>query len=408
MKRKIKPKITQIYYTDPENPKKQELVCNINQDKERIEYFLNPNSRQYNWIQKIIILGLKKLPAGFRRDGKGLTRGSWGYLILKSLYEELGDFGLTISTTKKNVIRKSKNKYEVTLNYFDFRSILDSLRVVKQEGYKSGVATAVNFLSKYFPKRFKRIQEAGLVYQRNQIRNLLNKEDVIENLSNEDIQILIDFFPKFINYYGNKFKDKKSKLLGITKNKKAAEIVYLENIIKKFESKLKAKTQSEYRWQEFFRNYILIFNSNYANIFEKKNLSLSGKYPDFLPIDAYGYLDIYEIKKPNTPLLKFDESRGNYYWSTELSKAISQVENYIYYANKTSSLLREEIKKKEKVEVKIVKPRGFIVAGTREQLKDEIIEDNFRLLNNSLKDIEIILYDDVLNNLKVFLKRLKR
>ena len=46
--------------------------------------------------------------------------------------------------------------------------------------------------------------------------------------------------------------------------------------------------------------------------------------------------------------------------------------------------------------------------GTRKQLKGELMEDNFRLLNNSLKNIEVILYDELLSNLKNFLKRIKK
>jgi len=404
---KKKNKVISIYYTNSNSPKESRLVCNIDKNKKRIEYFLDsgPNCPQYQWLKKIILLGFIRLPAGLKRNGRGLTSG--GYLILRNFSEKLGKFELIISTTDKNRIRKIGNKYRIVLNYFDLRAILSTLRSINQESYSSLQAAATNFLNKNFPKKFKKIKESGLIYQKNQFRNLLNKEEIIKNLSNEDIQKLIDFFPEFIKYYGDEFKSK-DKLFGISKSKNATEVVYLENVIKEFERKLKAKTQDEHRWQDFLRNYILIFNSNYTSVLEKRNLSLSGKYPDFLLVDVYNYLDIYEIKKPNTLLLKFDSDRENYYWSSELSKAISQVENYIHYANKNSYELREEIKKKEKREIRVVKPRGFIVAGKRDQLKDEIMEDNFRLLNNSLKNIDIILYDELLNNLKNFLKRLRR
>jgi len=410
MKSKLKNnKIISKYYTNPDNSKDRRLVYNIDKEKKKIDYFLDPSSKcpQFKWIQKINLIGFTRLPAGFKRNGRGLTSG--GYLILRSLFEKLGEFELIISTTGKNTIRrlKNKDKYRVTLNYFDLRKILSVLRSINQESYNSLGVAVKNFLNRNFPRRFKKAKDGGLVYQRNQFRNLLNKEEVIKNLSNEDIQRLIEFFPEFIKYYGDKFKTK-DKLFSISKSKNATESVYLENVIKEFEERLKAKTQDEYRWQDFLRNYILIFNSNYTSILEKRNLSLSGRYPDFLLVDVYNYLDIYEIKKPNTVLLRFDKDRGNYYWSPELSKAISQIENYIHYANKNSAQLREEIKKRNGREIRVVKPRGFIIVGKREQLKDEIMEDNFRLLNDSLKNVDIILYDELLNNLKNFLKRLKK
>lgn len=324
-----------------------------------------------------------------------------------NLSEKFDGFELIVSITDTNRIRKVGDKYRVVLNHFDLRTILSTFRSIKQESYNSLQATAKNFLSKNFPTRFKKVEDSGFIYQKNQFRNLLDKEEIIKNLSNRDVEKLIDFFPSFLKHYGDRLRGR-NRLLGISKNKDITEIVYLENVIKEFEKRLKAQTHNEHRWKKFLREYILIFNSNYTTILEKTSLSLSGKYPDFLLIDVYNYLDIYEIKKPNTVLLRLDKDRDNYYWSPELSKAISQVENYIECANKNSYQLREEIKKKEKIEIRVVKPRGFIIAGASEQLKDESMEDNFRLLNDSLKNIEIILYDELLNNSKNFLKRLNR
>lgn len=167
------------------------------------------------------------------------------------------------------------------------------------------------------------------------------------------------------------------------------------------------RNQNEHAWQTFLRDYILLFNSNYATVIEKANLAVLGtKFPDFLLVDAYSYLDIYEIKKPSTNLLKSDGSRGNYYWDVEIAKAISQVENYISHADRNGPALCDEIRKHNKADVRLIKPTGFIIAGTRTQLKDEIMEDNFRLLNNSLKNLSIILFDELLDNLKNFLGKI--
>ena len=94
------------------------------------------------------------------------------------------------------------------------------------------------------------------------------------------------------------------------------------------------------------RDYILLFNSNYANVLEKKNIGILGaKLPDFMLLDAYSYLDIYEIKTPSTNLLKHDKSHENYYWDPEIVKAISQVENYVANADRNSNALCGEIKR---------------------------------------------------------------
>ena len=122
-------------------------------------------------------------------------------------------------------------------------------------------------------------------------------------------------------------------------------------------------------------------------------------------IDPYSYLDIYEIKKPTTTLLRYDKSRNNYYWDAEISKAISQVENYLHQVQRHSDSLINDIRRNKGIEVNIVRPRGYIIAGMRKQLKNDKMLDDFRILNESLKNIDIIFYDDLVNNLEAFVKR---
>ena len=396
-----------INYTNPKDPKDIRLVANINIGGKRVEYFVRNEAPQHKWIKKIIINGFDRLPAGFTKDGSGLAKGT-GYLIVKGLYEKLGEFDLNVSLKAKNSAKKIKGRHKVVLNYLDLKQAIEVLMEIKNEGYQTLKNSANDYLNKVFPRIFKK-EDTGIdkfTYQKNQVAKLLKRNGLFENFSDNDIQAVIDFFPAFIKHFKGRFKGKK-KLIGILNSKEAADVFYLDRVISEFDKKLKAKTHSEQNWQKFFRTYIQVFNPTYATIFEKKNISLSGDFPDFVPIDIYGYLDIYEIKKPNTKLLVLDRSRKNYYWSSELSKAISQVENYIDSAVRLGPSIRENIKKIENTDIKIVKPRGFIIAGIRNQLKGEKMEDDFRILNGSMKNIEVILFDDILNNLKTLFERIK-
>ena len=72
---------------------------------------------------------------------------------------------------------------------------------------------------------------------------------------------------------------------------------------------LKKPNTSESAWQQFLQNYILLFNTAYVGVLEKMSVMLQGKYPDFMLLEnVYNYIDIFEIKKPSTNLLKKDES----------------------------------------------------------------------------------------------------
>jgi len=391
----------------PERSQRYKISSQFNIGGKRVEYFVRNEAPQHKWIKKIIINGFDRLPAGFTKDGSGLAKGT-GYLIVKGLYEKLGEFDLNVSLKAKNSAKKIKGRHKVVLNYLDLKQAIEVLREIKNEGYQTLKNSANDYLNKVFPRIFKK-EDTGIdkfTYQKNQVAKLLKRNGLFENFSDNDIQAVIDFFPAFIKHFKGRFKGKK-KLIGILNSKEAADVFYLDRVISEFDKKLKAKTHSEQNWQKFFRTYIQVFNPTYATIFEKKNISLSGDFPDFVPIDIYGYLDIYEIKKPNTKLLVLDRSRKNYYWSSELSKAISQVENYIDSAVRLGPSIRENIKKIEDIDIKIVKPRGFIIAGARSQLKGEKMEDDFRILNESMKNIEIILFDDILNNLKNLFERIK-
>jgi len=388
-------------------PKPKRLVCRIHRPTKKGTYFLLAPVRrrrgQHEYIGKIALIGFTSLPSGLKRDGSGLS--SSGYLLLKLLSEKLGKFKLAIDVSAPTTI----NANQVIIKHDDLRHLLRKLRTIKSERFAEISGTVQLFLHTASSSMFKKPDKAvGAEYKPDAIADVLKKKDVLDKLSKADIEEVGAFFPVFIRKYGNKGSGKK-RLFALSDTKRATEVIYVRNIVDEFKRKLTATNLTEKSWQDFLRDYILLFNSNYATVLEKENLSVLGtRFPDFLLIDAYSYLDIYEIKKPTTNLLKKDESRGNYYWDVELTKAISQVENYISHADRNGPALCAEIKREKKLEVRIIKPRGFIIAGTRSQLKDEIMEDNFRLLNNSLKNLSIILFDELLNNLTNFLTKLKK
>lgn len=385
--------------------KSGDVVFRLNRKTKRGEYTLSESSPQHQWVSNITVLGFGKFPSGLKQNGMGFV--ARGYLLLKQLAEEFEEYEFTIHATESSSVKKEAGVTRVVINHGDLKGLLQQLRTIGSEAFDAQKSTVTGFLGHAFPTHFTPTSYAAKKYQKNSIANLLAREEVVKNPSLKDIEKLQEFFPLFLGEYGSRLKGI-SKLLAISKSKQAVEIVYLEKLIQEYEKRLRSKSQNENAWQKFLSQYILVFNSNYASSLEKESISLQGKYPDFLLIDAYKYLDIYEIKKPSTNLLKKDRSRGNYYWDVEIAKAISQVENYIHYAEKNGSALREDIKRRKGVDVRVMKPRGLIIAGERRQLKDEIMEDNFRLLNKSLKNLEIILYDELLDRLKLFLSRLKK
>jgi hypothetical protein len=119
------------------------------------------------------------------------------------------------------------------------------------------------------------------------------------------------------------------------------------------------------------------------------------------------YLDILEIKTPFTTLLREDKSHGNYYWSSDVSKAIAQVENYIQAIEGIEDRLRNKVKDTYGIDLRIIRPRGIIFAGHSSQfMGKKPIQDDFRLLNQGLKNVTVVTYDELLTRLQNYIAAL--
>ncbi len=388
------------------NQKTQEVIYKYDAEKKLIQYYIAKSSYQYDKLKEITFLGFTSLPSGFKTDGTGFTRG--GSRMLFSLYNKLQSlFDLYIVKSGKSIIENKNGRFRVVINYIDFKTLKDHISKISSEKNKEMNEATSFYMNKFFPDVFDipevKVEDISL-YKRDELSNLLEKQGIMENLTRKDTEKLQEFYSTMLHMKASG-KPTKQKLFQLAENKSISEVIYIEKVLQQFEERLK-KSHQESSWQAFLKDYILLFNSSYTKLLEKQSIALGGKYPDFILVDMYNYLDIYEIKTPQTNLLKFDSSRGNYYWDTEIGKAISQVENYIHTINETAPLLIKTIKDKYGMDIRVVKPRGFIIAGESSQLTEVKMKDDLRLLSGSLKNIDIILYDDFLNNMKNFMKKI--
>lgn len=99
-------------------------------------------------------------------------------------------------------------------------------------------------------------------------------------------------------------------------------------------------------------------------------------------------------------MLKYDSSHDNYYWSSDVSKAIAQLEKYIFNCSRNKNDIEATIKEEKGVDVKIIQPKGVLVIGNWDKLKDDNMKRDFEILRSALKNIEIVLYDEMYKRLK--------
>lgn len=173
------------------------------------------------------------------------------------------------------------------------------------------------------------------------------------------------------------------------------------------------ETIDEKQWQEKIHNILQLLYPKY--ICCAREIKFYGgkkdKQPDFLLVDANGFVDILEIKKADIRMLT--QYRNNYVATREISGAIQQIEKYIFCLN-SSDKAKEDVSKKlteflpAGVEVKIVNPQGALLAGRSNEFTDEQKKD-FELIKRQYKHVaDIMTYDDLAQRLRNIIASLEK
>lgn len=170
---------------------------------------------------------------------------------------------------------------------------------------------------------------------------------------------------------------------------------------------------NEKQWQKKIHNILQLLYPKYISCAREIKFygGKNDKQPDFLLVDANGFVDILEIKKADVRMLT--QYRNNYVATREISGAIQQIEKYIFCLN-SSDKAKEDVSKKltkflpEGVEVKIVNPQGILLAGRSNEFNREQQKD-FELIKRQYKHVaDIMTYDDLAQRLRNIIASLEK
>lgn len=167
--------------------------------------------------------------------------------------------------------------------------------------------------------------------------------------------------------------------------------------------------QLENLWQKYFEKYLLYLVFSYKKIYPKvefKDIDGDKKYPDFIGINHYNGLDIIEIKTHLKNAVTWDSSHKNFSFSSELSRAVIQTMNYMDAIVQKRFQNGPDEKKITNMteEENLFHPRGIIIISSDTKLtksklnkvKEKSLKRDFTKLRNSLQNIEILTFSEIL------------
>lgn len=159
--------------------------------------------------------------------------------------------------------------------------------------------------------------------------------------------------------------------------------------------KMYVDNAKESMWQKWFQNNSWVLGSDFVRVSDDRNID-EDNIADFIVENIDGFIDVIEIKRPGDSDIFFESKKDhdNYVPSSSLTKAITQLANYLSELEKKANNIDTT-----KRLGKILKPRGILVFGNSKDWDDEKWEA-FRLLNGSFSNISIMTYNMIYKRAK--------
>lgn len=266
------------------------------------------------------------------------------------------------------------------------------------------------------------IQEKGYTITCNGYKNLIdlfpNSSELTKYVHKRISSLVKEYIPqsdKYEHIY-QKYIEKKEKTFFETASvdlQNANEKIKLEQFqvaLQELHELLgEAEHISESIWQRKIQKLLLLLYPQYvlcARELTFKGIDGCDKRPDYILVDANGFIDVMEIKKPTVDVLSRQPLyRNNYVPSREFSGTIQQIEKYIFCLN---SLDRERdsffscLSKlfPGEINLQVVNPKGILLLGRSKDFNDQQTRD-FELIRRQYKNIaDIMTYDDLIARIR--------
>jgi hypothetical protein len=355
----------------------------------------------YDWPEEpeAIKEMLERFPAGFSNHfqyGLGLK---WEYrFLIESIKNIEGVEHIVFSKTEKT--RAEGDIYFFNMkDYQTLRLAIDNIgRRYQREAHEDKLLLCYNNIlrnhdPKAYPHRTKK-PKAGVIYE------LVKSVGDNVKLGKKDQESMIRLVQ------GNTETLAKDQPQALLQLKTEIEHVTLSQLIATFEDML-SKDLSEPHWQRFFKDnsFILTLAFSCPVILVQDQAHVGGadirgigtKITDFLFVNRFtGNLTVFEIKRPDSTLLSSVTYRTNLFSnSKELGGAIAQVQDQKFQLQNNFNDLAY---KSGWNDFHAFSVHCVVIIGRSPS--DRHKNKSFEFTRNSLKDVQIITYDEMLDKIK--------
>ncbi len=355
---------------------------------------------KYKTIKSFTFEGFSNtVPPGFI---KSATRGygvSRQLRPLVKLFSKSDIDNLTLTAVQKTQIT-NKN---LIINSQDFEKIRKNLMFITSILSEKTRISLNNNFARLLPDLFKNQKQK---FKSGTIAAVLNSSE-INNLSASDKEALNEILDRMSLMN----KGKTDKTLVTTREK--IEKRFIEDILAQYTKHLNNRKTQEETWHSFFSNNSWIFYQLFAYptvLFRDKAYvggktitNSQGKIVDFLYQNKLTRNSaLIEIKTSEKPLLSKVPYRGTdvYPMSRELNGAVSQV------LDQKHNYLRDFRQLSNESDLSAFNPKCIVLIGRIGSLNEKE-RASFELLRFSLKDVEIVTFDELFERIQSVLKIFK-
>ncbi|MFF7099996.1 Shedu anti-phage system protein SduA domain-containing protein [Streptomyces nigra] len=164
---------------------------------------------------------------------------------------------------------------------------------------------------------------------------------------------------------------------------------------------LESGEKKEQTYQEWCERHGWVFGNAYTMRDEVRTIALGDSVDGLLAQTANGLRDIFELKRPDMPVISYDNTHKCWFWSRDVSMAIGQCHRYLDALHEAAARgLRDH------PEVVAYHPRAILIIGRSHDWSEDQVKA-LHGLNARLHGISVMTYDQLLAQAEQLLSTLR-